>query len=264
MKKQAILFLLIFLTLLSFAFPVVAAPEMQPTAFPTPTPGPDGRIVYIVQPGDTLWRIAAIADLSIEQLRALNDLTPEDTISPGDEVFLGVGGPATAVPPAQPTVTPTPVGPTPTLEIGYGTICVILYQDINGDAIRQEEEPSLPRGAISIIGADGEVSITHETERGFDHICTDELGQQLKEGQYNVTVAIPEGYNPTMVLSEVVTLGKGEEVYLDFGAQPNSETLSEAPAPVGTGKSPLLGIFGALILLGGIGLGVYAAIFRRR
>jgi hypothetical protein len=66
-----------------------------------------------------------------------------------------------------------------------------------------------------------------------------------------------------MGLSEVVTLGKGEEIYLDFGAQPNSEMLSEAPAPVGTGKSPLMGILGALILLGGIGLGVYAAIFRR-
>ncbi len=264
MKKSTILFSLFFLALLSFAFPVVAAPEMQPTAFPTPTPGPDGRIIYIVQPGDTPWSIAAIAGLSIEQLRALNDLTPDDTIAPGDEIFLGVGGPARSEPTALPTLTSTPVGPTPTPEIGYGTICVILYEDINGDAIRQEEEPSLPRGAISIISADGSVSITKDTERGYDHFCTDEEGIQLEEGEYNITVAIPAGYNPTMTLSQVVTVGKDEEVYLDFGAQPNSETIAEAPAPVGTGKSPLLGIVGTIILLGGIGLGVYAAIFRKR
>ena len=40
--------------------PAYAAPALQLTEFPTPTPGPDGRIIYIVQDGDTLWRIAAV------------------------------------------------------------------------------------------------------------------------------------------------------------------------------------------------------------
>ncbi|MBM3143687.1 MAG: LysM peptidoglycan-binding domain-containing protein [Chloroflexi bacterium] len=247
------------LMLLGLAIPVLAAPPLQPTAFPTPTPGPDGRIIYIVQPGDTLWRIAAMANISIDQLRALNNLTASDVIAPGDEIFLGLGGPATAIPPEQPTATPAPSGPTPTTEIGYGVICVILYNDANGDAIRQEEESFIPAGRISIAHADGSMSVTEDTLTGLDHLCT----ENLEEGEYNISVGIPDGYNSTTAISASIVLNGGDEIYLDFGAQPNSETLAEAPAPVGTGRSPLLGIIGGFVLLVGIGLGVYAAVMRK-
>lgn len=245
--------------LFGFALPALAAPSPQSTTIPTPTPGPDGRIIYIVQPGDTLWRIAALADISIDQLRALNNLTASDVIAPGDEIFLGLGGPATPIPLAQPTVTPTPSGPTPTPEMGYGSLCVILYDDANGDAIRQEEEPSIPGGAISISNTDGSLSITEDTLSGLDHFCV----ENLEEGEYNITVGIPEGYNPTTASNASIMLNGGDETYMDFGAQPNSETLAAAPAPVGTGRSPLLGIVGGLILLLGIGLGIYAALMKR-
>ncbi len=259
MRSRILFSLSICLLLLGFALPALAAPSRQTTPVPTPTPGPDGRIIYIVQPGDTLWRIAALADISIDQLRALNNLSPDDVIAPGDEIFLGLGGPATPIPEAQPTFTPTPSGPTPTPEIGYGTLCVILYDDTNGDAIRQEEEPSVPGGAISIGNADGSYSITEDTLGGLDHYCVEDL----EEGEYNITVGIPDGYNPTTAFSASIMLNGGDETYLDFGAQPNSETLAEAPAPVGTGRSPMLGIIGALILLIGIGLGIYAAVLRK-
>ena len=64
-------------------------PDAQPTPFLTPTPGPDGKIVYIVQEGDTLWRIAAIADISIEELMTRNGIQTGDYISPGMELDLG-------------------------------------------------------------------------------------------------------------------------------------------------------------------------------
>ncbi len=32
----------------------------QGTGFVTPTPGPDGKIIYIVQQDDALWTIAAL------------------------------------------------------------------------------------------------------------------------------------------------------------------------------------------------------------
>ncbi|MEA3351089.1 MAG: LysM peptidoglycan-binding domain-containing protein [Chloroflexota bacterium] len=264
MKIHALFGLLLLLVLLVSAFPAIAAPPLQPTTFPTPTPGPDGRIIYTVQQGDSLWRIAAVTDMSIDKLRALNNLTADDTIAPGDEIFLGLGGPSAPEPAAQPSVTPTPVGPTPTPEIGYGTICVIVYEDVNGDAVRQEEEASLPKGAISITNADGSVSITTDTLGGYEHFCTDEAGEILEEGQYNVSVAIPEGYNPTMELSASVVLDAGKRAYLDFGAQPNSNTIANAPAPLGTGKSPLLGIAGGIILLTGIGVGVYMALVKQK
>lgn len=259
MKAKILFGLSIFIMLLGFNLPALAAPASQTTVIPTPTPGPDGRIIYVVQSGDTLWKIAALADISIDQLRALNNLTPNDVIAPGDEIFLGLGGPATAIPETLPTVTPTPSGPTLTPEIGYGTMCVILYNDTNGDAIRQEEEPSVPDGAISIINADGSQSITEVTLGGLDHFCV----ENLEEGEYNITVGIPDGYNPTTAFSASIMLYGGDETYLDFGAQPNSDTLAKAPAPIGTGRSPLLGIVGALILLVGIGLGIYAAVLRK-
>ena len=84
---------------------VSAAPALQLTPFPTPTPGPDGRILYIVKVGDTLLRISLISGVSLDELRGLNNLTG-DNIFEGQELLLGLGGPS--------QVTPTP-GPSPTL-----------------------------------------------------------------------------------------------------------------------------------------------------
>lgn len=262
MKKQIFFSLTLGLMLLGAAlsnFQAIAAPQAQATAFPTPTPGPDGKIIYIVQEGDTLWRIAAVVDISIDELRALNAFTPEHVIAPGDEIFLGLGGPATPIPQALPTMTPTPSGPTPTYQIGFGELCVILYLDVNGDAIRQEEEPSLAGGAISVANSDGSFSITEDTLPGFDHFCI----AGIEEGEYNITVGIPDGFNPTTAFSATITLNPGDETYMDFGAQPNSVTIIEAPAPVGEGRSPLLGIVGGIIIVLGLGLGLYAALMRK-
>jgi hypothetical protein len=252
--------------------PAVAAPQAQLTPFPTPTAGPDGRIIYIVQTGDSLWRIAAVAGISVDELRGLNNLGVDSVISPGQQLLLGLGGPSVDVPTQGPPPTATSELPTPTPGIGSGIICVILFEDANGDALRQEEEPSLPGGAISVNYLTGAVNITAETPSGglSDALFPDpdELGftcfEDLGKGEYNITVAIPDGYNPTTQLSAVVILNPGEETLIDFGAQPNSETLAEAPVPVGTGPSPVLGILGGVLLLLGIGLGIFAFILTRR
>lgn len=246
--------------LFALAWPVLAAPPRQAADFATPTPGPDGRIIYIVQPGDSLWRIAALTGIDLETLRAMNNLGPDDVIAPGDEIFLGVGGPA-ATPQGGPvaTLTPTPSGPTPTVAVGYGVLCVILYHDINGDSMRQEEEPFIPQGVINITRADGDFSLEHETLGGLEHFCTDEI----EEGEYTVTAALPEGYNPTTALTSTVHLNPGDTVYLDFGAQASAKVIAETPVPEGSGRSPLLGIAGAALLLAGVSLAVYAVLLRR-
>ncbi len=252
--------------------PAQAAPPAQLTLFPTPTPGADGRILYIVQAGDTLWRISAITGITIDELRALNNLGADDLVTPGQVLLIGMAGPVLVSPTPGPGTTPVIQPPTVTPLPGWGNLCILLYNDINGDALRQEEEPSLAGGAVSVGDRLGTVSLTADTLAGGFSDAWDpepeELGyvcfRELPEGEYNITAAIPDGYNPTTSLNRGVKLSAGDETFLTFGAQANSETLAEvAIIPETPGRSPVLGILGGLLLLGGIALGVYAFFLRR-
>lgn len=252
--------------------PVFAAPDAQLTPFPTPTPGADGRIIYIVKTGDSLWRISAVSGIPMEELRALNNLGANDVIAPGQELLLGLGGPADSAPTIGPRPTATSALPTPTPGTGTGTLCVLLFEDINGDSFRQETELSLPGGAINVNDRLGNVSFTADTPSGglsenlfpepeeLGFVCFD----TLEKGEYNVTVASPEGYNATTRLNYTVMLNPGEEILLDFGAQPNSEVLARKTAPVGSQQKPVLGLIGGFLVLVGTGLAVYLWIFYRK
>jgi LysM repeat protein len=231
----------------------LAAPVMQVPIY-TPTPLPDGRIIYIVKLNDSLLSISLITGLSVDELRGMNNLT-NDIIFVGQELLLGFGGPAEILITPGPTPTPTAVLPSPTPESGTGNLCILLFNDLNGDSLRQEEEPSLTGGAISINNRAASVSHTVDTEAGFDPHCFDGLA----EGKYTISVAVPVGFNPTTNTNYEIELNAGEETYVDFGAQANSETLAEAPIlPQEGEKSPILGIIGGLILLAGIGLALFA------
>src|SRR3990170_1977459 len=96
-----------------------AAPGLQPTPFQTPTPGPDGRIIYVVQEGDSPWAIAAIAGIPLEQLYALNGMQPGDFINPGDRLVLGIGGPVIPTAPPGSAPTPTSIAANPTPSMNY-------------------------------------------------------------------------------------------------------------------------------------------------
>jgi hypothetical protein len=241
--------------------PAVAAsvpgtPVAQFTPFPTPTPGRDGRIVYIAVEGDSAWRIAAIfgfAGEKYEELRTLNKWGDNPIIRPGDEVILGFSGPVEPTPFAGPSPTPAPVLPTPSPEAGWGELCLILFNDLSGDSLRQESEPSLTGGAISISNRSGTYSQTGDTAPGSEHQCF----TNLPEGFYNITVAIPDGYNPTTVLNYAIEIMAGEKHYVSFGAQANSETVAEAPAPQGTGRSIWLGLLGGSLVVAALGLALF-------
>ncbi len=240
--------------------PAAAAPLYQLTPFPTPTPGPDGRILYIVQPGDTLWRIAAISGVSIDELRALNNLTG-DGLSEGRPLLLGLGGPvqATALP-AQPT--PTSGAPTPTPDPGdiSAEICVLIFNDLNGNTLRDVGEFAIPRSIISVSDRAGLVNLAADMLDQRDEF-DDPLPAcfpDLEPGAYNITVAIPDGYNPTTVLNYALQLDPSTVANLAFGAQVSTAGIISAPPPEEVGQSPILGVFGALLVLAGIGVGIAA------
>lgn len=238
------LWLAVFSAVLSAPPAALAAPDRQIPIY-TPTPGPDGRIIYIVKPNDTLLGISLLTGVPIEVLRAQNNLT-NDTIFEGQKLLLGLGGPAEVTPTAGPSPTPTAVLPTPSPKPGQGELCLILFNDINGDSIRQEDEPSIPNGAISFGNQSGSVSQTVDTGAGLEHQCF----KELPEGAYTVSVAVPEGNNPTTETTYEIPLKPGDVTYINFGAQANSQTLAEPELPPEEGgRSPLLGILGVLFLV---------------
>lgn len=240
--------------------PARAQPPQQ--QFATNTPLPDGRITYKIQPGDTCTRIQLLYSVSLEQLRQLNQNINADctNLIPGQEMLVGTGGPA-AAPSATPGPPPTPAAPTitPTPFTGTTEICVLLFDDLNGDSLRQPEEPVIVGGAISVTEITGKFSKTLDTAANPDPtsyagVCFSDV----PEGKYNIGAAIPDNYNPTMSLTYTLDVKAGDRAFVDFGAQSREATSSQPGSSGGGGSSPLLGVLGAALLMGGLGLGWYA------
>jgi LysM repeat protein len=89
-------------------FPAVPAPVIRAT------PQADGSIVHVVASGQTLWTIAAVYDVELEELLRLNDLSEGALLHPGDRVT--VQGPSSTSTPAvvfsPATATRRPSSPT--------------------------------------------------------------------------------------------------------------------------------------------------------
>lgn len=234
-----------------------------PTPFPTPTPNQDGEILYEVKPGDTAWRIAAIADISLEELYALNGLEPTDFLSEGTLLVLGRVSPVQAT--AEPGgAGPTEVQATPTPATGTGEICALLFEDVNGNARLDLEESALPGGQVSVVDAAGQLQGESETEAEPPE--EDPVGvcfPDLENGDYNVSGAVPEGYNPTTSMNAPVRLNPGEVKYVEFGAQA-SAALGGGVQPPGDANSLILGVVGVIFLLAAGVLGFYAARYNRK
>lgn len=236
---------------------VFAAPGYQ--GFVTSTPGPDGRILYTVADGDNCSSIALAHGITVTQLRQFNTrLDDTCTVSPGQQLVVGLqvadSGPTPGpfLTPTLPVVTPTPIG-------GTTEVCILLFDDVNGDALRQETEFGIAGGAVSLTNLNGSYSQAQNTTADIDPDLIEPIRTcftNVPPGQYSVSMAIPDGYNPTMSVGYTLEVQAGDRASIDFGAQSKTVTIDEGDE--GGGKSIGLGLFGILLLLGGVGLGYYA------
>jgi hypothetical protein len=259
MKTKALLLISVFLIILGLAWissGVRAAPGELQAAYPSPTPGPDGRIFYIVKAGDTCELISLMYGVSLDYLRTTNQLDANCTLREGQQLMLGLGGPSSASPTPGPSLIPTAALPTGTpVSGGTAEMCVLVYDDVNGDGLRQATEKAIPGAAISLTSLDGTYSQTLTTAINPDATAYQGMCfSNVPMGKYNVSAAAPDGYNPTINLTSSVDVTAGDIDYIDFGVQSN--TLAGANTPK-TKPSPLLGIVGAVFLLAGIGMGIY-------
>lgn len=258
-KRFFILFTLTSLFLLGLWLPANAAPNLQQIS--TPTPGPDGRIIYIVQAGDSCIRVAALNNITEEQLRTLNSTLDDNcSLTEGQELLIGIvslAGTPTAGP--SPTLAPPTASPTPFT--GTTEVCILLFDDANGNALREPTEPAVAGGAVSLTENNGAYSAALDTvipadPAAYQGVCFSDV----PEGNYNITVGIPDNYNPTMNLNYLLDVKAGDQAFVDFGVQ--SKDIVADPAAKdpteGSGTSPLFGIIGGILLLGGAVLGYYA------
>jgi murein DD-endopeptidase MepM/ murein hydrolase activator NlpD len=267
MKIRNIFFISSFLLVLLLigimlpAYGVNAAPNQQ--GFITATPGPDGRIMYTVLPGDSCLQVAFLHNITVDVLRQYNTrLDPDCTLAEGQVLVVGLV-PVIVSPTPGPAPTNTPPAATPTPFDGTTEVCILLFDDVNGDALRQETEFGIDGGAVSLTNLNGSYSQTQTTTSNIDPDLVEPIRScflDVPPGQYNISMAIPDGYNPTMDPSYTFDVKAGDRASVDFGAQSKTVTLAEEPVTTeeGGSRSPMLGIFGIILLLGGIGLGYMA------
>lgn len=211
----------------------------------TPTPDPDGNIFYIIRDNDSCLSISLTMGIDLQTLRELNNLDEQCSLIAGTRLLLGRY--ETPTPTPGPSPTPTPITPTPTPYLGYGQLCISLFEDINGNGIVDETEYPLTGGAVSVTKRTGTDNFTGLTDVS-QAICFPEV----PEGDYNISVAPPADYNPTTNMNYPLTVRAGDNTRINFGAQ-KSAALDEAETHVETGnKNPILAAAGAALILGGL------------
>jgi LysM repeat protein len=201
----------------------------------TPTPRPDGAIVHVVQPGDTLFGIAFQYNVPLEQIQRLNatSIGPNNMIWTGQELVISMPNvPPTATPPA-PTAQPTEVAQvteTAQLPSSGGSLCIVAYHDRNGDTFWQADtEEKLPNATLS-VGSATQVIGQYITDGLSEPYCF----QGLQAGSYRVMMQPPPGYAPSGPADTFVALGDGTTLNLALGAQRSAETTGTENEPPAT------------------------------
>jgi LysM repeat protein len=243
----------------------LAAQPMTP--FPTPTPQASGQIIYIVQQGDSLYRIAGIVGITVEELAALNGMDIDDGVRIGQEMLLGQAGPE--LPTESPFGSPTPTGiaATPTPIFGTGEICVLVFHDTNGNARIDEGEVPLVGAQISVVDLVGVVAGQHTTddlaELTVGEIPEGHCFEGIENGEYTVSAAVQPEYNSTTIMNITISLEPGDIKHVEFGAQ-RSGLSGTSPVESGGDRSTLLGVVGLITLVAAGSLGYYAWNMNRR
>jgi hypothetical protein len=258
-----------------------AQPTTPPQTLPTlapfvmPTAGPDGNIVYVVQPGDTGWRIAANAGITLDQLSAFNGGININILSVGQRLVIGQGKPsappantpAPTIDPNAPTAAPQPTAaPTEIAAANTGKICSVLYEDVNGNALHEEGEAALAGGQFTLVDATTGAPVqVYTLQPGEAEHCFDNLAP----AKYTLAVAPPTGYNPTTNTNYSLEVQPGLSSNIEFGAQRGSSASGGAGnASDGLNadqrlRTALFGAAGIMLLLLAAGIAGFLVLRRR-
>jgi hypothetical protein len=158
--------------------------------------------------------------------------TPTDTPIPTNTPTPTPVNTPTPTPTETPTVTPTPVS---------GSICVLSYDDRNGNRLRDPGEPLLPYAVLTLSDPHHVVG-TYSTNGLNEPFCFVGLEPQV----YFVSETSPPGYESTTYDSWGVSLLNGVVFNLEFGNRSEPEptptwTPTAVPSPTPAALLSMLG-----------------------
>lgn len=204
-----------------------------PPVWISPTPDATGAIVVIVQPGESLWVIAARAGLSLPNLLALNNLTDSAIINPGDALIVGYVTPAAPSPePTQQATLPPPT-PRPTATPAVAVICVSAFDDRNRDGEHDPNEPLRAGVAFTVYNTQAVVA-NYVTDGRSEPKCL----TGLAPGEYRITRSTQPGEVLTTAGDWALSLVAGGELRQAFGSFIDETQAAASPAGSLSGGQP--------------------------
>lgn len=242
------------------------------SSIPTQAPRDDGSQWHVVQSGETLGGIAVAYGVTAQTIRDLNTLT-SDVVWVGQELLIKPAGaeePETQPIEEEPEEEQPAVAEEPQAEQS-GAICMLLFEDVNQNGLRDAEEGLLANGTMGLSGV---MSDSYTTDGVSEPHCFSELAS----GDYVASAIPPEGYRLTGLAELPVTITGGGQIALNFGAVAGgeattddaAESAEEEAASSPSNGSPVrtilivAGIVVVVLLAIGGGLAAYFLIYKRK
>jgi type VI secretion system secreted protein VgrG len=213
---------------------------------------------WSIKHNDVYWDDASLVSTAPPPPPSTNTPRPQPTRVPPT---------ATPVPPTPtvthtPTITPTPTNtptstpvhtptptvtltPTPTATPQTGEVCVLSYDDRNGNRVRDPGEPLLPYAVFSISDSRSVIE-TYSTNGLHEPRCFRNLPPLV----YFVSEMSPPGYESTTHDSWGISLQTGSTINLEFGNRAQvapTPTPSPTPEPSPT-PSTFLSVIGSAVV----------------
>jgi hypothetical protein len=251
----------------------------------TATPGPDGSLIHTVGPGQTCIGIATAYNIGLDVLEKQNNLTnatckfisvglkliikPAGSVAPGGAVTepatVAAGGAGTAAPAATEQTGGAPTEAAVANAQTTGTVCLLGYDDKNGNGIREPTETKLAGMTFTISAPTGPIA-NYTTDGVAEPHCF----AQLQPGSYTVNWK-GDGLTPSGDQNWSVTVTAGSTGSHEFGAKSSTTATAtgggSTSGPSGGGLPTwaiaLIGAFGVILFMGGLGVAGYFLLLRR-
>lgn len=259
-----------------------AQPQATPQPQPTAQTDASGGVVHTVAAGDTLFGLSIQYNVPLDQIYTLNGLNGQSILSIGQKIIIKGGA---GVPAQQPTVAPTAAaqpattpetaatsaapaaattpnasGPTPassaptapTAASDKGQLCLLAFNDVNGDGLRQSSEAAVAGAKFVIVDAQGATVETYVSTDSSNYYCV----KELTPGSYNVSVQPAPNTQATSDKRWGVPLTSGSTVNINFGSRGGGSSASSSDGSstpsAAEGKSSGSNVGGIVAGIGGL------------